>query len=118
MFWGCFWGSIKDLDFFWEKDWGTIGAKTYCEHIVPVVYQYLQDIQGLEGQVREKLFMQDGALGHAVKDTKALLRQLGIVVINWPPYSPDLNPIETLWNYMKEYLQRKYGECKFKSYPE
>jgi ketohexokinase/beta-glucosidase len=62
--------------------------------------------------------MQDGAPGHAAKETKALLRQLGIVTILWPAYSPDLNPIETLWKYMKEYLQRKYGDCKFKSYPE
>ena len=62
--------------------------------------------------------MQDNAPGHAVKETKALLEQLAIVVVNWPPYSPDLNPIETLWKHIKEYLQARYGDCKFKSYDE
>ena len=38
--------------------------------------------------------MQDGALGHAAGDTKAELVSRGIIVIEWPPFSPDLNPIE------------------------
>jgi transposase len=45
---------------------------------------------------RELLFMQDNAPGHTVKETKELLKTLAIIVINWPPYSLDLNPIETL----------------------
>ena len=62
--------------------------------------------------------MQDNALGHAVKETKELLVSLVVITIKWPPFSPDLNPIETLWKHMKEYLQLHYGECKFKSYNE
>ena len=67
---------------------------------------------------RELIFMQDNTAGHAAKETIALLETLGIAVCKWPPYSPDLNPIETLWKHMKEYLQAKYGDCKFKSYDE
>jgi hypothetical protein len=26
----------------------------------------------------------------------------GVVLIDWPPYSPDLNPIENLWFPLKE----------------
>jgi transposase len=43
---------------------------------------------------------------------------LAVVIFTWPPYSPDLNPIETLWKHMKEYLQAKYGDCKFRNYKE
>ena len=57
MWWGCFHGDIKGPGFFWEKDWGTIGTKTYCERTVPVVAQYLCDIEGLKGMVHEMLFM-------------------------------------------------------------
>ena len=60
--------------------------------------------------------MQDGAPGHATKETKELLASLAIVVVNWPLYSPDLNAIETLWKHMKEYLQAKWGDSKWGSY--
>jgi hypothetical protein len=118
MWWGSFHGDIIGPAFFWEKHWGTISGTTYREHTVPIIAQYLCDIEGLRGMDNELLFMQDNAPGHAAKETKELLREFAIVVVNWPPYSPDLNPIETLWKHMKEWLQANYGNCNFKSYEE
>ena len=31
-------------------------------------------------------------------------------MILWPPYSPDLNPIEMIWDKMKDYLQNNFPE--------
>jgi transposase len=56
------------------------------------------------------VLMQDGAPGHAAAETKEELRERGIVVITWPPFSPDLNPIERVWHVMKNYLQDNYPE--------
>lgn len=53
--------------------------------------------------------MQDGAPGHAAKETQAELRSRGIETIQWPPYSPDLNPIETIWNTMKNWIAENYS---------
>jgi hypothetical protein len=39
----------------------------------------LCDIEGLRGQARELLFMQDNALGHAAKETKQLLEDFAIL---------------------------------------
>ena len=41
--------------------------------------------------------MQDNAPCHAAKSIKAYLAQQRVELIDWPPYSPDLNPIENIW---------------------
>jgi len=33
-----------------------------------------------------------------------------MTVLDWPPNSPDLNPIENIWSYMKDIIARDYGE--------
>lgn len=106
MFWGCFSGYGKGPGLFWEKDWGSISAEAYIEHTVPLIDAHLQHHQTLG---REITLMQDGASGHRAAATLADLESRGITVEKWPPFSPDLNPIETVWNWMKDYIEDKYG---------
>ena len=54
--------------------------------------------------------MQDGAPGHSAASTRQELQDRGIRTIFWPAYSPDLNPIETVWNEMKDWIQDHYPE--------
>jgi transposase len=56
------------------------------------------------------VLMQDGAPGHSAEYTMQELRDRNITVISWLTYSPDLNPIETLWNRMKDTLQAQYPD--------
>jgi len=107
MFWGSFHGTTKGPGLFWEKDWGTIGAESYRDHTVPLIHGY---IELMRRQGVNLVLMQDGAPGHAASDTKKDLQERGITVIYWPPYSPDLNPIERIWHIMKNYIQDKYPE--------
>jgi transposase len=39
-----------------------------------------------------------------------LLHERRIYPIRWPAFSPDLNPIETVWNWMKDWIQEKYPD--------
>jgi transposase len=52
--------------------------------------------------------MQDNAPVHTARIIKALLEELGINIMVWPPYSPDLNPIENLWAIMKVKIYQLY----------
>lgn len=55
--------------------------------------------------------MQDNAPCHTSKAVKGFLRREGIEFIDWPPYSPDLNPIENIWHWMKHVLETEYPVC-------
>jgi transposase len=48
------------------------------------------------------IFMQDGASIHTACLIKDWLKEQSIEVLDWPPYSPDLNPIEHAWKRLKE----------------
>ena len=110
MFWGCFHGSIKGIGVFWEKEWGTICKESYCEHMVPLIDGYIRWIALLQNGGHDNLtFMHDNAPGHAAKMTIEELEARGIKVIFWPAFSPDLNPIETIWKKMKDWLDDHFS---------
>jgi hypothetical protein len=102
MFWGCFSGNKKGPSLFWEKSWKSINSERYCEHTLPLVERHLALHPYL-------CFMQDNAPAHSSKYTKSWLNDHRILTITWPPNSPDLNPIEIVWNWMKQWIQETYG---------
>jgi transposase len=50
----------------------------------------------------------DNAPCHVAKVVKAEAAKLGITLVNLPGYSPDLNPIERLWDWMREEVTRGF----------
>jgi transposase len=50
------------------------------------------------------IFQQDNARIHVAISTQEWLQNHGIWVIDWPPHSPDLNPIEHVWKALKKNL--------------
>ena len=105
MFWGCFSGVEKGPCLFWEKEWGSINKESYCERIIPLIYGWLRLYPELH-------FMQDNAPGHSAAYTMAELSERGVIPIKWPAFSPDLNPIEAVWNLMKDYIERHYPDLE------
>lgn len=111
MFWGSFSGYRKGPGLFWEKDWGSINSLGYQEHTLPAV---ITELQALWPQ--QVWFMQDNAPSHGSKSTKEFLTNHHIRFIQWPPNSPDLNPIEPVWCWIKDYIQQHFWEEPNPSY--
>ena len=99
-FWGCF--SRVGLSPLVALDGNMTGEK-YINLIRDVV------IPEIEAANRPMTFMQDNAPCHKAKIVLDFMAENDIELLDWPPQSPDMNPIENLWAIIKSRRQNKYG---------
>ena len=59
------------------------------------------------GGVGNWIFQQDKAPAHRSLETKSVLNELGLEILDWPSYSPDLNVIEIVWAIMEAEVEAR-----------
>ena len=83
-------------------------AAMLTEHLVP----FLEALK-TDGEINLE-FQQDNATPHTGKRARVSLKEIaekhGLKIMEWPPNSPDLNPIEHLWAELKYQLFKKYPD--------
>ena len=98
MVWACMSGNAGRGSFVVIPKGKTVTAKSYLD--------ILKEKLGDTMEIHDTLyFMQDGAPVHTAKIVKEWFKSKNIEVFDWPPQSPDLNPIENMWHYMKRQLE-------------
>jgi hypothetical protein len=103
MFWGSIVDGKKGPCLFWEKSWGTINSERYNLRILSRIEQFFRDYP-----LDSYIFWQDNASSHRSYKTKLNILLRYILTIKAPPYSPDLNLIEHVWNWIKNWIEEHY----------
>src|SRR5258706_5840313 len=90
MVWGAFWGNGKRCPLFvlardFESKKHGYSAQSYIEVLEARLLEYYRD---------DLIFMQDNAPIHTAGLVTEWFQNHEIETCDWPPYSPDLNPIE------------------------
>jgi hypothetical protein len=100
MVWGCFSArGVGELIWFQGKVAGIDYRKVIRNYLVKSIKRLFPN--------GNFIFMQDNDPKHKAHDTLNLLKRLHIPTMEWPPYSPDLNPIENLWSILDQKLKER-----------
>lgn len=115
-----------------EKIYGEVSGKRYARQsfiaakvgpriIAPMIFEGTCHSELFETWIEHFLIKElvpgqtiimDNAAFHKSAKTRELIEQASCQLLFLPPYSPDLNPIEKFWAWLKKKIQETIGSFK------
>ena len=102
MFWGCITyngvGPLLEVPC-------NVNSKTYISHVLEPMYRRFW--KKLLKKNPHAVFMQDNAPYHRAHSVTAWFGGKRVNLLDWPPQSPDLNPIENVWAILSRKVRNR-----------
>jgi transposase len=107
--WGCFSGEygVGEIHVFDENLDAELMKEILNKHLLQSARPFLS-----QSPPAHWWFQQDNDPKHTSKPVKKWIAMKGIDCLEWPPYSPDLNPIENLWAKLKKRVETENATNK------